>query len=295
MRPTPPGAFSTKACSDVGAYLIYVTMQLTLVKLNKFPASNDNRIKGWTPLHYATCENNTNKVKQLIDTGSDVDAPDGWKHTPLHIAAEFNAPEVAELLFKNGADLCAITPQGDTALHWAARHNAVQVAKLLIHAGIDVSERGRFNLTPLHWALEFDSSPDVARVLIENGADIHSTNISTWVSGGWTPLHVAAIWNVFGMIPLLIEKGADVHARDHSDNTVLHDVASTSSIESAAILLQTVEHHDCVFRTSLDIHAKNKDGETPLMRTKIACTDTVKDRSRKSSMIQLLQTYGARE
>ncbi|KAF8535973.1 ankyrin repeat-containing domain protein [Trichophaea hybrida] len=62
--------------------------------------------------------------------------------------------------------------------------------------------------------------PDVAKVLLDNGADVHATDVS-----GCTPLHPSAHGYSFqsdDITRVLFEHGADVNAKDLDGRTPLH-------------------------------------------------------------------------
>jgi ankyrin repeat protein len=63
---------------------------------------------------------------------------------------------------------------------------------------------------------------DIAKLLIENGADVNTKEVK-----GWTALHFAIQSYLPDLVKLLISKGADVNARTHYDNTPLHEATMT--------------------------------------------------------------------
>ena len=127
-----------------------------------------------------------------------------------------------------------------SVLHVAARNDAPEIAKFLIENGADVHAKNIHGSTPLHW---WADHPEVAALLIENGADIRAKS-----ENGWTPLHSA---DHPGVAALLIENGADVHAKDDNGNTPLHPAGHP---EVTALLIEN----------GADVHAKNSGGSTPL-------------------------------
>ena len=95
--------------------------------------------------------------------------------------------------------------------------------------------------TPLHEAA-MENSLDVARLLIEKGADIDAED-----DYGQTPLHLAAGWNTengetplhLDVASLLIDLGADIDAEASNGQTPL-DKAILSNSQNLARLL--IEH-----------------------------------------------------
>lgn len=72
-----------------------------------------------------------------------------------------------------------------TALVYAARTGSIEVAKVLLEAGADVNQTTRYGWSPL-LAATHNQNYQMAKFLIENGADVNLAN-----KGGWTPLYLA--------------------------------------------------------------------------------------------------------
>lgn len=101
--------------------------------------------------------------------------------------------------------------------------------------------------TPLHRAC-YSNNVQVVRILIERGADIHArTDL------GWTPLHSAAKWSALESASVLIDSGADVNARSDGNVTPLHLASATQSPR----LIELFLHHP-----DIDINIKTNGGDT---------------------------------
>jgi ankyrin repeat protein len=72
-----------------------------------------------------------------------------------------------------------------TALVYAARASSVDVARVLLDAGADVNQTTRYGWSPLLAATQ-NQNYRLASFLIERGADVNLAN-----KGGWTPLYLA--------------------------------------------------------------------------------------------------------
>jgi ankyrin repeat protein len=92
---------------------------------------------------------------------------------------------------------------------------------------------------------------DMSKVqdLLDRGADVKAKD--EW---GQTPLHRASIENHIETAKLLIEAGADVKAKDKWGATPLHWASVKNSIELAVLLIEK----------GADVGAKDNDGWTPL-------------------------------
>jgi uncharacterized protein len=89
--------------------------------------------KGFTILHLAATEDQTEIQTILIQAGANVNAKTKDGFTPLHMAS---VPEFAELLLRNGADANARALNGDTPLHSiAAETDKTDVMEVLLKFG----------------------------------------------------------------------------------------------------------------------------------------------------------------
>jgi Ankyrin repeats (many copies) len=87
-------------------------------------------------IHAAVKAKNITAVKQLLESGSDVNAKQrGLEMTPLHYAIETGYLEVVECLVDHGADITAKTKTGWSALHLAAYKGNLEIVHYLINQG----------------------------------------------------------------------------------------------------------------------------------------------------------------
>jgi ankyrin repeat protein len=127
----------------------------------------------------------------------------------------------------------------ESALLVAADAGDLDKVKELITKGVPVDTRTRdpflTNTTPLMWAA-VKGHYEVARYLIENGADVQA-------HGGIddTDVVVWAVWN-FGdarIVEMLLQKGADVNAFHSSEKkTILTIAAENGNTEIVKLLLE---------------------------------------------------------
>lgn len=237
------------------------------------------------PLHDAARQNDILAIEMLLRDGVKVDSLSRRGETPLVVAADFNSFSVAKLLIgaganinakgkrgvsvlqffvmngnvkavsfllDNGADINAQNDLGGTALIVAALHEHEELVRLLLGRGADPkirSGRGRFALFS---AVSSGGNVNIVRMLFEKCPEaIHWTN-----SYGATPLHVAATSEV---VKFLIEKGAQVDARDNLNRTPLFEAAGARSPFLSLIF-------DRVKDKSIVNLRDSESGETPLHR-----------------------------
>ncbi len=137
-------------------------------------------------------------------------------------------------LLESGTDVNA--PQGDgmTALHWSAKLANARMAELLLEAGADPSATTRLgDYTPLHMAARV-GEPTIVASLLLHGADVHAATSS----GAATALHFAAAGGNAIVVEELVAAGADPNVTDASlAQTPLMFAATYGRIEAVRALL----------------------------------------------------------
>jgi ankyrin repeat protein len=107
-------------------------------------------------LHFAAANGNLRKVKELVETGYDINAFDDLSFTPLHYAVKSGHIEVVKYLLSVGADVNAHEEKkiGETPLGEVAANCSYEIAELLVKAGANPTIPGWMQLTSLDRARE---------------------------------------------------------------------------------------------------------------------------------------------
>jgi hypothetical protein len=115
-------------------------------------------------------------------------SPLGGMHgsrTPLHVVTDWpgywsNGPQIVRILIAAGADPDSRDPEphSETPLHWAASNDDADVARALIEGGADINMKDGSIGTPLDNAVGYGCW-NVARLLAERGARVENL----WVAG----------------------------------------------------------------------------------------------------------------
>jgi len=220
-------------------------------------------------IHLAACKEDLDRVKTLIEGGTDVNTRDEFGCTPLHWAVAANSREVTDYLLDKWADLNAEDGRGLTPFMIASD---VPMLERLISKGADIQSKDRSGLTKLHMVC-ISGNKDAAEFLINNGAEINVR-----ANNGATPLFNAAVSGHADIVELLINKGADINMpsqvgrtpiamakgkrmtevvdilRQHGAKETLHGAAASGDKEGVERLIAQ----------GADLNAKDNNGQTPL-------------------------------
>jgi ankyrin repeat protein len=161
--------------------------------------------------------------------------------TPLLLAMYYGKEDVAQLIAERHPSLsfpeaCAI---GDES----------RVKAMLAADPSLLDRRSADGFPPLGLAIFFHHGA-LARWLIEQGADVNAVAQN---AQRVTPLHAAAAVSDRETAHLLLERGADPHAKQQMDYTPLHGAASRGDVEMAKML---ISH-------GADLRDQASDGMTP--------------------------------
>lgn len=155
----------------------------------------------------------------------------------LNHAIVWNDATEVERLVAAGVDINkSWRLDGDTPLITAIQLKHDGIVKLLLSRDADVNKAGRVGVTPLMLAAK-DGNLDMVKALLERGADVHAQDAVY----GESALHYLAqskdADKATSICDLLLEKGADVNARNKADLTPLHAASARGTQLMAAHLL----------------------------------------------------------
>ena len=187
--------------------------------------SDDNEVwGGWTSLRVASRFGHEGAVKELLESGVDVDeerTDNGI--TALYLAAKNGHEGVVEQLLKAEADVNkARTDTGSTPLRIAAEQGHEGVVEQILKAEADVNKaRTDTGTTPLSIAA-YNGHEGVVEQLLKAEADVNKAKTDT----GATPLYFAAQEGHEGVVEQLLKAEADVNkAKTDTGTTPLYIAA----------------------------------------------------------------------
>ena len=129
---------------------------------------------GWSALMYAVrYQNNLNIVTRLIEAGAHVRVRNNYNTTPLIMAAQYNQnPDILNLLLKNrnisenevyNAFILSLSSNIGT--------DYIKTSKVQLFIDMNIPLNGTWKgMTPLMYACQYNSSTNVIKLLLDNGA-----------------------------------------------------------------------------------------------------------------------------
>jgi ankyrin repeat protein len=266
---TPAHTIVAQACLGV---LLHVDENITEANMEKFPLAEyaaqqwvgHARFEGVSP-------NIQDGMKHLFDPDNDhlvvwvwiydpestrshretFERPSRARATPLHYAAFCGLHDIVKFLVVEslqdvnawGFDSC------ETPLLVASREGHSQVARVLLEHGANVESRNESgpDWSPLERATK-NGHVEVIKVLLEHGADV-----MTLETNGETPLHLALAYGQPAAARVLLEHGADVNAKSPRGRTPLY-YAIFDGVASVPVLLEY----------GANTNSKSSDNMTPL-------------------------------
>uniref|UniRef100_A0A9J7Y3M3 Ankyrin repeat domain 28 n=2 Tax=Cyprinus carpio TaxID=7962 RepID=A0A9J7Y3M3_CYPCA len=195
-----------------------------LLRNDANPGIRDNQ--GYNAVHYASAYGHRLCLELLMETSgtdilndSDVRAP----VSPLHLAAYHGHHQALEVLVQSLLDLDVRTAQGHTPLDLAAFKGHVECVDVLINQGASILVKDyTLKRTPIHAAVMVIIDCRVRFIYM-----FFRTPLMLSVLGG----HTECVYS-------LINKGANVDAKDKRGRTALHRGAVTGHEECVEALLQ---------------------------------------------------------
>jgi ankyrin repeat protein len=228
------GANVNAASSSGATALMWAATDLAKVRLLLDRGADPKAVakSGRTPLALAAqSDGSADIVRLLLSKGADVKAVDGFKSTMLHAAAFGNDIDTIRQLADSGLDVNAVNFPGFTPVAISASQGSVAAVKLWLSKSANVnvaSSDGSFqkvkagsialgHLTPLMYAVTH-GSVEMVQMLLDAGANVNAADVR-----GMTPLMLAVANDRqnAGVIRSLIAKGADVNAKSLAGETAL--------------------------------------------------------------------------
>ncbi len=197
---------------------------------------------GLTALHMACLNQADYEVETLVDNGAEVNIMTNKNNnpllsnlSPLYLAVKTEDPDIVGFLLSRGADVDAKNEKDDwTALHMACAKGNIDIIDILLGSGADIHAQTKTDNSALFISV-INKKPDVVLHLLSKGANIESQN----GKHNYTALHKAASMGVLGIVKILVEAGANTHAKTKGDHTPL-DLARIENKTKVVTYLESI-------------------------------------------------------
>lgn len=195
-------------------------------------------------VHLAIVGGKTDALRLLIERGADVNARNADGRLPLHDCFELDHDDFTKILLEAGAvaDVCA-----------AAAYGMIDRLREILATHPEDANDLQTGNSPLGWAA-YGHQPEAAKILLQHGAIV---NRAPFDAKAWEPAAMVASKDV---ARVLIENGADANWQDEDGNTPIHRVIRSRIVgdpaEFVEVLLKfganpAVQNHDG--RTALEV------------------------------------------
>lgn len=195
-----------------------------------------------TPLIWALAYGNNDIALKLIEANANVNARSDGGHMALLIAAKKGFTDIALKLIEKGGRVDAADNEYNSILHLALKKGHSETALMFIDKGVNIYAHNAQDQSAIMLAVEQDFQTVTAK-LIAKGASLNGALINAADKG-----------NV-DLLSKLLDKGADVNAKDEDEVSALMRAAGGGHVDA---MLKLIEK-------GANLNTKNIQGGTALM------------------------------
>ncbi|KAF5306570.1 hypothetical protein FQR65_LT07297 [Abscondita terminalis] len=203
------------------------------------------RTHGGTTIYSTPMNEESEITRFLIEAGAEVNLINRFDETPFLFAWKLTTLELVAKMQPTIADINAQNADGETALVLSFKNQNFDVARFLIEAGADVNATNTF---PFHFLCKFGKLELVKRIR----SMVNDINLQN--ADGETALHFSLKNENFDVASFLIDEGADVNLCNGVDMTPFLEVCK-------------IGHYEIVKKIRpkmTQINFQKRDGETAL-------------------------------
>ncbi|WP_353270996.1 ankyrin repeat domain-containing protein [Wolbachia endosymbiont (group A) of Hedychridium roseum] len=227
---------------------------------------NSKDKNGFTPLHLAALQDDTELIDFLITKGAKINEKDAKEgYTPLHIASLYGSKKSVQILIDSGANLeCEDnnfrTPLFLTIYQCTAHYDSrAEIIEYLIKKGANIEAKDAENNTTLFLAAYNNKMQIVKLIAKRQQASNDEIKLKEFFctknNHGFDALDCAIEHNNRKMVTFLVSKGIDANDQDFNGNARLHKASHNGNTKTVKLLL----------KLKVNINAVTKCNSTPLL------------------------------
>lgn len=205
-------------------------------------------------------------VKQLLDSGVDVNIEDENYETALLHAAYTGNVRMIKLLLDRGAKINHMNGDIETALHISINRGHKIIVELLLERGANVNTEDYYSKTAVNNACE-NGNLDIVKLLLNYGAKIHTID-NRYKD---TILHDAVVGHNMDVMRLLLKLNLNIDRKNEFGETALFTTAQENRPNILEFLL---DHGANVHETNLFgeniVYAACKRGRGDILKALVA-------------------------
>jgi ankyrin repeat protein len=168
----------------------------------------------------------SNKIRNLISLGTDINACDWERNTALHYLSSGNNVDGIRILVDHGVNINTINAENKTALYVAMEKGAYDSVRCLLDLNASINRKCTFmQLTVLHLAAE-QGELGLVSMLIERGGRVDILSKEKI-----TPLMLACRNGYWYIAELLLSKRANIYRKDLYGRVALHFACMSGNLE----------------------------------------------------------------
>ncbi|XP_041358334.1 transient receptor potential cation channel subfamily A member 1-like isoform X2 [Gigantopelta aegis] len=183
---------------------------------------------GFTPLHYCALSDNDKGAELLLEYGAKPCVKCDFGFYAIHAAAKSASSTTLEVLIKHSESLGYTREavlswkdmENNMPLHSAVNGGNIKAVEVCLKAGAPVNVLQDDRATPVHFAC-LQGNLDMLHLMYNAQPGNFENALHVSDSCDMTPLHRAALFNHVAVVRFLVEKGADVNAKDCHGRTPL--------------------------------------------------------------------------
>lgn len=193
-------------------------------------------------LFEAIDEGDTERAKQLLDSGATVNALDSLNYTALMIACKKKNRAMADLLLKRGAAVNYSNKWELTAMMIVAREGNEELFHLLLQHDADVMKKDWRGWTAIHWAALSNKTAILDQLLLLPCLEHSRENLTVDIANksGHTPLWLAACSGHVDCVHTLLAHGANPLHQSLNDGSPLEAAKKNSHSSIVSIMAEAM-------------------------------------------------------
>jgi ankyrin repeat protein len=239
----------------------YDNKEIVRLLIEKEIDINQTNSNGSNALHLASEKGHKEIVQLLMENGINFHQMELGGLNALHLASKHGHKEIVQLFIEKGININQANNNGENALHLASKEGHTQIVQLLIEKGIDIKQTNKYGQNALHLATRHGHKETV-HLLIHKGFDVNKTN-----KYGISALHSASERGYMDIVQLLIEKGINVHLIEFGGLNALHLASRNGHKEIVRLLIEKeIDINQTNSNGSNALHFASMQGHTEIVR-----------------------------